>query len=375
VPEPLKSFFSPQLVADIGAALKGAWQEFDLPRFVALATDGLDALELKQRGVQIARAMRATLPADYADAIGIVVRSFGPETRASTIDGAGMTPFYYMPHSEFIAAYGLGHFDASMSACYEITKRFTAEFCVRPYIDSDPGRAFVWLERWAQDPNAHVRRLVSEGSRPRLPWGARMKLSATNPVWALPLLELLRDDPELYVRRSVANHLNDIGKEAPDVLIETVRRWSIEPTPERDWLIKHALRHAIKQGSSAALGVLGFGEKASVAIDNVVLDPQTVAIGSNLRLRVDIRNVSKKPASLAIDVVVDFVKSGGKASPKVFKGTTAVLAPGQSVTLRSTVSFKVHTTRKPNPGRHKVALLVNGERHDIGAVDVVGASG
>ena len=373
--EPLKNFFSPKLVADIGASLLAAWPAFELGQFVALATNGLETLELKQRGNHIAQAMRATLPSDYADAIAIVVRSFGPASTGDTIDGAGMAPFYYMPHAEFVAAYGLEHFDASMAANYQITQRFTAEFCVRPYIDRDPDRAFAYLERWARDPNPHVRRLVSEGSRPRLPWAPRMALTAANPTWALPLLELLRDDPALYVRRSVANHLNDIGKEAPDVLIETAKRWSVDPTPERDWLVKHALRHAIKQGNNAALAVLGFGDKAHVVIDKVTLEPTTVPIGSTLKVRADIRNTAKTSTSLSIDVVVDFVKSGGKPSPKVFKGTTAEVAAGQTVTLRCTVSFKVHTTRKPYPGVHKIALLVNGERYEIGAVEVVEAIG
>lgn len=369
--EPLKNFFSPKLVADIGASLVAAWPAFDLAQFVLLATDGLAALELKQRGIHIAKAMQATLPPDYPEAIAIVVQSFGPASTGDTIDGAGMAPFYYMPHAEFVAAYGLDHFDASMAANYEITQRFTAEFCVRPYIDRDPARAFVYLERWARDPNPHVRRLVSEGSRPRLPWAPRLALTVTNPTWALPLLELLRDDPALYVRRSVANHLNDIGKEAPEVLIDTAKRWSIDPTPERDWLVKHALRHAIKQGNPAALTVLGFGAKAEVVIDKVALEPATVQIGSNLKVRADIHNTAKTSTSLSMDVVVDFVKSSGKPSPKVFKGMTADLAAGQAVSLRSTVSFQVHTTRKPYPGVHKVALLINGERYEIGAVEVV----
>lgn len=373
--EPLKNFFSPKLVADIGASLLATWPAFDLERFVALATEGLHHLELKQRGVHIARAMRATLPNDYADAIAIVVRSFGPASSAEALESAGMAPFYYMPHAEFIAAYGLEHFDASMAANYEITKRFTAEFSVRPYIDRDPARAFAYLERWAHDPNAHVRRLVSEGSRPRLPWAPRLAITATNPTWALPLLELLRDDRALYVRRSVANHLNDIGKAAPEVLMDTARRWSVDPTPERTWLVKHALRHAIKQGNNAALTVLGFGDKADVAIEQVTLEPTTVPIGSNLKVRATIRNTASAKASLTIDVVVDYLKSSGKPSPKVFKGTTAEIAAGQSAQLRSTVSFKVHSTRKPYPGLHKVALLINGERHEIGVVEVVESVG
>lgn len=369
--EPLKNFFSPALIERIGESIARVYPDFDTSRFAEAANEGLQELELRQRAQHIARALRATLPDDCAAAIDILVRSMGPVSAASSLDGGGMAPFFYMPHAEFISMFGLECYDASMQANYELTQRFTAEFSIRAFIDADPDRAMRCLERWVDDPNVHVRRLVSEGTRPRLPWASRLELSRTQPAWALPLLERLRDDPELYVRRSVANHLNDIGKQSPELLVDICRQWSIDATPERAWLIKHALRHSVKKGNNAALGVLGFGDRATVEISHVELTPAVVSIGNNLKLRADITNRADQPATLAIDVVVDFVKSGQKISPKVFKGTTATLAPGATTTLRTTISFKVHTTRRPYPGRHAIGLLVNGQRHEVGAVDVV----
>ena len=167
-----------------------------------------------------------------------------------------------MPHCFFVAEYGLDHFEPSMQAHYQLTQRFTAEFSIRPFLIKHTEATLARLRQWARDPNEHVRRLVSEGTRPRLPWASRLPAFQADPAPVLALLELLKDDPALYVRRSVANNLNDIGKDHPRVLMQTAQRWMRDATPERAWVVRHALRWAVKQGDPAALKVLGFGKKS-----------------------------------------------------------------------------------------------------------------
>src|SRR5690606_8447033 len=229
--EPLKHFFSRELVRRIGRSLAEVHPKFPLRSFVRDASRGLDELELKARAEQIAAAMRTHLPPRYPDAIRVIVRSLGPENDSDESGGAGMAPFFYLPHTLFVARHGLDHFELSMPAQHELTRRFTCEFSIRAFIEKHPERTFSLLERWARDANPHVRRLVSEGTRPRLPWGARVRFLDDHPERCLSLLELLKDDPSPMVRRSVANHLNDLSKTYPELAFATARRW-LEGAPE-----------------------------------------------------------------------------------------------------------------------------------------------
>jgi 3-methyladenine DNA glycosylase AlkC len=172
-----------------------------------------------------------------------------------------MAVFFYLPHTTFVADYGLdpAHnggrdpFEASMKALHELTRRFTAEFAIRPFLIAQEARTLASLMKWTRDPDPHVRRLCSEGSRPRLPWGLRLQSFVRDPRPTLPILEALKDDPELYVRRSVANHLGDIAKDHPDLVLDLCARWLKGASSERKWLIRHALRYPAKKGSKAAL--------------------------------------------------------------------------------------------------------------------------
>src|SRR5918995_6387073 len=223
--EPLKLFFSPELVRRLSADIERAHQAFPARNFVRQACAGLDKLELMDRGKHISRVLAAHLPQSYPEAIEVLLRSLGPEHATNELVGVGMAPFYYLPHVLFVAERGLDHFDVSMRAQYELTKRFSAESSIRPYITKYPERTLAVLRKWTGDPNAHVRRLVSEGTRLRLPWAARVPWLDAHPERVLELLDLLKDDPSTLVRRSVANSLNDLGKLDPDLLMRTCARW------------------------------------------------------------------------------------------------------------------------------------------------------
>lgn len=366
--EPLKNHYGPEIPRRIAAMIAGVWPAFNAQAFVDDCLAGYGDLELMDRARQIARAMHAHLPADYPTAIEVLVRSLG--SRGGTTESFGMGVFVYLPHVLFVARHGLDHFEESMHAQYELTQRFTAEFSIRAFLERHPEATLARLRAWASDPDPHVRRLVSEGTRPRLPWAARLRAFQEDPTPVLALLELLKDDPEVYVRRSVANNLNDIGKDHPDVLADVARRWLIDATPERRWLVGHALRSAVKRGEAGALAALGFGGKAAVVVGAAAVEPERVAIGGRVRVAFSVSNPTPTTQAALVDLRVQFVKADGSTSPKVFKLKQIELAPGESIDLAKTVSFAEMTTRKHYPGRHLIEVLVNGAAQEIGAVAV-----
>jgi 3-methyladenine DNA glycosylase AlkC len=368
--EPLKNQYGPEIPAKIAGMVAGAWPAFDREGFLRDALDGYEALELLPRGRHVARALRRHLPDDYREAVEVLLASLGPTLE--TAESFGMGPFLYLPHTELVAAYGLDHFDVSLRALYELTQRFTAEFAIRPFLERYPEATLARLREWASDPSQHVRRLVSEGTRPRLPWGTRLRDFQRDPTPVLELLELLKDDPELYVRRSVANNLNDIGKDHPETLALTALRWLSDPdaTEGRRWLVRHALRSAVKRGERGALEVLGYGASARVTVGEVTITPASVRVGESVTVAFALTNDTGEPCRVLADLRVHFRKARGKTGPKVFKLKTLTLAPGETAALRKTVSLAEQTTRKPYPGEHAVEVLLNGEPAPLGSFAV-----
>jgi 3-methyladenine DNA glycosylase AlkC len=366
----LKTFFSRALVTRLAGDVAAVHPAFPVRRFIGDATRGLDDLELLDRARLIAAALADHLPRPYPRALDVLLRSLGEEHDADELMGVGMAPFYYLPHVTFVATEGLDHFDLSMQAQYELTKRFTAEFSIRPFIARDPERVFAVLRGWASDANAHVRRLVSEGTRLRLPWGQRVAWLDANPDRVIALLELLRDDPSSMVRRSVANNLNDIGKVRPDLLVGTAAAWLTDATPDRRALVEHALRSAVKRGLPEALRLLGYGGTPKVALQDVEFTPARVSIGGQVRMRFTLCSTSRVRQDLLVDVAVHFVKARGATSRKVFKLRRLELAGGDRAELKTTFSLAIHTTRVPYPGAHAVDVVVNGQPMQAGVFHV-----
>ena len=367
----LKSFFSPALIRRLAADVARAHPAFPVRRFVQDACAGLDELELLDRGRNIAVALAKHLPPAYPDAIDVLLRSLGSEHATDELVGAGMAPFFYLPHVQFVAERGLDHFELSMQAQHQLTRRFSAESSIRPYIAAEPERTIAVLREWARDTNAHVRRLVSEGTRLRLPWARRVAWLDANPDRVLELLELLKDDPTPLVRRSVANNLNDLGKVHPKLLAQTCAAWLEDAPVERRALVEHALRSAVKRGDPRALRILGYGGKPAVAIEAVKFVPRRVAIGGRVTMSFVLRSKARTTQDLLVDVAVHFVKAKAPPAPKVFKLKRVTLAPRGQVELQVRISLAVHTTRKPRPGRHRVDVLVNGGAMRGGSFEVV----
>ena len=367
--EALKNQFGEEIPRKIAGMIFAVHSEFAAEDFIRESLDGYKKLDLMPRGWRIAEAMRTFLPQDYSRAAEIIIASLGAKLEKT--ENNGMAPFLYMPHVFFVAKYGLDHFDISMRAQYELTQRFSAEFSIRPYLERYQDDTLAQLRKWSKDPNEHVRRLVSEGTRPRLPWAPRLREFQKNPRPVLELLDGLKDDPSLYVRRSVANNLNDIGKDHPELLFATARQWMKDAPKEREWLVRHALRSAVKRGESGALDVLGFGKKAKVKIGKMKISPQCAKIGSSVTIAFDVKNADSKPQDILIDLGVHYMKSNGKANMKVFKLKKIRLSPQESVTLNKTISLKNRTTRRHYPGTHEIEAILNGHSKPLGSFEVI----
>ncbi|MEO5926545.1 MAG: DNA alkylation repair protein [Bryobacteraceae bacterium] len=359
----LKVFFNQHVVESLAKEFSQAHGPFDSKTFAKECLLGLDSLELMARAWHIAEAFRRHLPQDFRQASKVILRTLPADPAFQRMD-----VFRYLPHVFYVSKYGIEHFEESMEVQRELTKHFTAEFSIRPFIEKYPEQSHDRLCRWAKDPNMHVRRLVSEGSRPPLPWAPRLRAYQKDPSPVLVLLELLKDDPELYVRRSVANSLNDIAKDHPEIAVRVCREWMKDATPERKWIINHALRSLVKAGNPGALAVMGVGAAPKIEVTAARFTPKVVKLGGKLQFAFDVASATKKTQTLQVDYRVHLVKANGKASPKVFKLRRLELKAGQSVTLSSTVSFAPMTTRKSYPGVHHFEALVNGVGFPLGSV-------
>lgn len=357
--------------------LVGVDPAFPVDTFVAEALDGYEDLELTPRARRIADVLGRLLPARFEDAARLVEASLGPPIDGDELTGLGMEPFVYLPFVYWVADRGLGHWAEAMELQHALTQRFSCEFSIRAFIDAEPDRTLARLRSWTGDPSPHVRRLVSEGTRPRLPWAPRLRRFVDDPSPVVDLLERLKDDPTTLVRRSVANNLNDIGKDHPDVLVEVCRRWLDDPGAgdERRALVRHALRSARKRGDPEALELLGFGDAPTIEVVDVAFDPPVARIGERVRITCRLVNGADTPASLNVDLRVHFVKANGSTSPKVFTLGTVAIGAGDAATVAKSVSLAQHSTRTHHPGNHPLELLVNGVPHPLGSFRVVPADG
>ncbi len=339
----------PQALATIADAGVAASPRFDRAAFLTAATDGLDALSIMERVRHIADALRPALPADYAAALEVIA-AMAPQLTHG---------FQAVAVTEYVARYGLDDFGRSMDALANLTRFGTAEFAIRPFLAQDADRALAMMARWTGNDDEHVRRLASEGCRPRLPWAARVPALKADPTRAAHILEALKADPSLYVRKSVANHFNDIAKDRPDWLLDRLADWPNDD-PHTAWIIRHALRTLIKQGEPRALALIGVGHGAAVTVRKFAVDPSAVRLGERIAIAAEIASDSTANQPLVVDYRVHYARAGGKSAAKVFKWKTFDLAGGDIVALRISQVIRDFSTRRHYPGRHDVDLIVNG---------------
>lgn len=330
---------------------------FDAQRFQQLALTGLAPLSLKQRVQHLIKALHACLPADFLKAAAILQQCPSAFPIADQEDK--MAVFAAWPLIDYVAEYGLAHPEVALDTLAILTSMFSAEFAVRPFIERYPELALARMQQWAQHSDEHIRRLASEGCRPRLPWGLRLQQFVQDPEPIVPILSKLNADPSLYVRRSVANNLNDISKDHPQRVIELCRQWQALKQANTDWLIKHACRGLVKQGVPAAFSLLGYTEQPQIELTGWQAD-EAVAMGQTLGFSLQLK--ANAPAQKAvIDYGIHFVKANGQLSRKVFKLRNVQLQMGQLIRLTKQHSFKAISTRKYYPGQHKIAIYCNGQ--------------
>jgi 3-methyladenine DNA glycosylase AlkC len=363
--EPFKNLINAEVVRAAGAALARGPGGFDRRRFERLALRGLDALEMKARAMHIADALEATLPDDFNAACNAIEASLGAPVAIDRVAGAGadlgegLAGWIVWPLGEFVARRGLQSPERALRALHALTQRLTAEFAIRPFIVAHPELSLRTLLAWTRDESAHVRRLASEGSRPRLPWGLRLQALVADPTPTEPILAALVDDDSAYVRRSVANHLNDIAKDHPEHVVAWVRQHLAGASDERRALLRHASRTLIKQGHIGMLALWGAGTPFEGAC-RAAVSPKRVRLGERVALTVVLRSQAARAQSLLIDYAVHHVKADGQARPKVFKGWRVDLAPGETRELVKRHAFREITTRRYHAGVHRFEVLVNG---------------
>ncbi len=354
-PSAFKHWINADLVNRMAESLALVNSSFNAKEFRKVS-QRLAPLELKARVRLLSESLYQHLPNSFPQAVDALLRS---------LEHKKLKGFDLWPYTEFVQTYGLEHSQKSLQALYELTQLFTSEFAVRPFLKQYTHESLAFLLNCAHDANVHVRRWSSEGSRPRLPWGERLDPFIANPKLTLPILEVLKYDDELYVRKSVANHLNDIAKDNAKVVLETLRRWNKEaPRQHRDkivWITKQALRTLIKNGNSDALKLMGVSTSAKVKLSALSLSAKSLRIGSALSFEFKIQSTGTQKQKVIIDYIIHHQKSGGKTSPKVFKLKTFELGAKESLAIQKKHSLKPVTTRKYYPGPHRVEIQVNGK--------------
>ncbi|WP_409301551.1 DNA alkylation repair protein [Pseudomonas sp. KCJK8993] len=347
----LKEIFNQQRLMHIADAMREVYPAFDHPGFLKRASQGLAELSVMQRLARVSDSLHQVLPGPYEHSLELLY------ALAPRLDSRFVCMF--LPH--FVASHGAHDFARSMAALKFFTGFGSSEFAVRPFLVNQQAATLEHMYDWSHDPDEHVRRLASEGSRPRLPWSFRLERLQAEPGLAAPILERLRNDPSLYVRKSVANHLNDITKDHPQWVLQRLQDWPLEQ-PHTAWIVRHGLRSLIKQGERQALALIGAGARAEVQVTHFSVTPAALRLGERLELALELVSSSSQPQRLVVDYAIDYIKASGAASTKVFKLKTFTL-PGQArQALARQQQIREFTTRRHYPGRHLVHLLVNGER-------------
>lgn len=350
--ETLKDLFSASFVRSFADKVKEKYPAFDKERFHSLVHDEKwESEEFKQRIRHIAHALTETLPPSYEEALAVLY-DVAPECRG--------LEHLFIP--DFVEINGMADFERSMQALEFFTTFSSAEFAVRPFIIQDQDQMMIQMIEWAKSDSEHVRRLASEGSRPRLPWGQQLPELIKDPAPVLPILTLLKEDPSLYVRKSVANHLNDISKDHPELVLDLAAEW-YGNHPHTDWIVRHGLRTLLRRGDIRALAVFGYEnlEENIVEVIGLHLESDVISVGEDLLFSFTLLNGSDQGRSLRIDYEIGYMKANGKRAPKRYKCSDKMYAPGRHH-VKKKQSFKVISTRRFYPGEHSLDILVNGKR-------------
>jgi 3-methyladenine DNA glycosylase AlkC len=347
--EPLKDMFNKAYYQELAIEFNRLAPQFNLEKFVREVTHDIEALSLNQRMRHTSVVLKKHLPDDFRKNIELMKRVI-PQMRR------GYTTLVF---PDFTALYGLDDIDVSLEALAYFTTFGSSEFAVREFLKKDFKKTIKMMEGWAKDKNEHVRRLASEGSRPRLPWSFKLDEVIKNPSVTRKILEQLKTDETLYVRKSVANHLNDFSKDHPGYMLDLVSSWDLSNV-HTAWIIKHACRGLIKKGHPAALKLFDFKQKVQVTVEGLKLNKKTLRLGDLLEFDFTVISTSGKTQKLAVDYRIHYARESGQASSKVFKLKEIDLAGKGSLHIHKKQVFKDFTTRKHHAGKHVLEVIING---------------
>ncbi len=360
--EPLKYIYNEAFFTEFTAVIKKVKPDFKKAPFLKdIYADNWEDKELKERMRHISIVLKKHLPDNFEESANLLVRM------VDHLKGEeGEMSFEYMIFPDFIELYGMEDYDTSIKAFEAITEYASCEFAVRPFIIKYPKKMISQMKRWSKHPNAMVRRLSSEGCRPRLPWAMALPALKADPGPILPILERLKDDPSESVRRSVANNLNDISKDNPQLVIQLAKSW-IGKNKARDWVLKHACRSLLKAGNPEVMQLFGFGNTEHIRISKLKVSTPKVKVGEALDFSFLLQNASNSNAKIRLEYGIYFQKANGSLSRKVFKISERDYPANSEHKIERQQSFRVITTRKLHPGLHQVSVIANGK--EFGKMD------
>ncbi len=345
----LKNLYNEKYVSLLATNISLFYKEFDIESFTKeLFAESYENLELKERMRRISTTIGVHLPSDYEESIEILKQLFSSMNYAFSLEN--------MIFQDYVEVYGLNDFKISMDALESFTKQSSSEFAIRKFILKYPEKTLQQMLLWAASNNEHVRRLASEGCRPRLPWAISLPLFKQNPTKVLEILTLLKDDESKYVRKSVANSLNDISKDNPEILKRVTREW-IGASKRRDNLLKHGCRTLLKNSDREILELFGFRKPTNIQLENFCFT-KDVKLEESLDFSFEI--VSKEAlGQIRVEFGLDFLRKNGQQNRKVFKISEATVLQNRKTIFKS-YSFKKISTRVYYRGKHRVSILING---------------
>jgi 3-methyladenine DNA glycosylase AlkC len=332
-----------------------AGHEFEQKQFKQQALTDLDELELKQRVQHLIHVLQQHLPTEFEQAAAILLA-----VTTDIVDDSWGS-FTAWPLIDYVAEAGMSYPELALKVLQHLTPLFSAEFAIRPFIEQHFEITHTEMLGWTKNRNPHVRRLASEGIRPRLPWGKRLQRFCDDPEPIFPILKQLRNDDSLYVRKSVANNLNDIAKDNPERVIQECIQWLDNATAHTQWIIRHGLRSLIKAGHPDVFSLLGYTDSPQVRLSKLALDKRDIKVGESLSIELGLQSAAAELQTMVLDYKVHFVKANGQLSSKVFKWKDVNLAASQTITLTKSHSFKEISTRKYYAGEHKLEVMINGQ--------------
>jgi len=356
-----REVFNASVVNELGINIQKTWPHFPKDKFYNEINSKINELNFGARSSLIADTLKKYLPNEFPTAAQILIDSLGPEPKTDEL--TGFDGFIIMPQCLFISRYGLEHYDISIKALYEMTKRFTAEGDIRFFLEKYHEKTLKFIHELTHDKSPFARRLASEGTRPRLPLAPRIPQLQKDPSLIIEILEKLKEDPNLMVRRSVANNLNDISKDNPDIVITTLKRWKKINNKGTQWIISHALRTLLKDGHPDALKLMGYEPNINIIVSEIKFNSKEIKIGDDLIFEFTVTSNENKSCKLMIDYVIHFMKKNGKQAPKVFKAAKKTLGPRETITIEKKQSFKKINTRPYYSGKHSLEIQINGKKY------------